>query len=140
MISLNSVSPPPAPAELKGFFDLLALLANPAATKKRVDEFAGAAAELTALMAEVKAAQADLAADRASHEAAVQAARAEAEKAFAEQESALQSKIRDADRIEAERQAAFEKRAAELGKAEAAVIERGKDVARRMSLLREAAA
>src|SRR5262245_9420357 len=85
----NSTVSPPAPETLKPLLDLFELLNNPGATKERLAEFVEASEQARLLIAEAKAAQAELLESRQEHETSFVKMVAEKEKEFEQRETAL---------------------------------------------------
>jgi len=128
----SSGGTPPSSAD--AVLHLLEVMSDPKAAKDFLTAHRKQIAELKRLSDELAGREAVLVDEKAALEKRL----AEYEKEFAAQELALQEKIKAVDRVEADRQAAFEKRAAELGKAEGAVTERGRDLEHRFTQIKQA--
>ena len=141
MINLNSITPPPPAAEnLRPFFDLLALLASPSATKKRLAEFVAASEQARALIAEAAAAQEKLFEDRRGSETSFSKMAAEKEAEFAARETAVAAAERNFEKRVAEQDDKIAKREEIVNKREAALAARERDIEQRHALVKQALA
>jgi hypothetical protein len=139
-LASNKSPAPPSAAELKPILDLLSLLADPAATQKRISEFAAAAVEARALLDQAKAEEDKLAAAQKSHDADLQAARRQHDEALRADRSAANEEHQRTRAELDERTRAVEAREAAAAADGARAAELKADLERRLAIISKAAA